>query len=74
MEFSKPVEQRVEEMDTSTGENRSLQDSGLEDETFGDIQEDMRRWTMEELGIDFELDQTNNPMLSLEIWQEGELR
>lgn len=71
MEFSKPVEQRMEEMDLSS--DLSLYQQDQEEDTFGDIQEDMRRWTMEELGIDLEFNHASNPMLSLESWKEGQL-
>lgn len=71
MEFSRPIEQRTEKMDLPS--DNTLSQQSQEDESFGDIQEDMRRWTMEELGIDLETDQAWNPMLSLESWREGEL-
>ena len=66
MEFSKPVEQRAETSSFTPDGLRSLQDETSE--SHRETQEDLARWTMNELSIDLELDQIWNPALSLDSW------
>lgn len=67
MEFSKPIEQRVE-TESPTKNHFEPRQHDLSEIDIGG-REDLRRWTMEELGFDLENDQVWNPMLSLESWR-----